>query len=54
MEGSRGEVRTAYDIQVIVTCGPGRPKMIWNKLTENDCHEQKLSAVYPREKNTWR
>ena len=33
---------------------PGRSKMTWKKLVENDCHELKLMTVDPQERNTWR
>ena len=35
MEHSRGAFRIACDIQIVGTQGPGRPKMVWKKLTEN-------------------
>ena len=49
-------VRTASDIQVDSRQGPGRPKLTWKKLTENDCCEWKLMAVEldPQERSTWR
>ena len=28
--------RQTFDIQVNGKCGPGRPKMTWNQLTERD------------------
>ena len=34
--------------------GPGRPKLTWNKLTENDCCEWKLTTVNPQERSNWR
>ena len=37
-------VRTACNIQVVGTCGQERPAVTWKKLTENVCHEWKLSA----------
>ena len=27
--------------------------MTWKKLTENDCHEWKLTIVDPQERSTW-
>ena len=55
-EHSSGEVRTACDIQVGGRLGPGRPKITWKKLTENDCHELewKLTTADPKERSTWR
>ena len=32
----------------------GRLKMSWEKLTEKDCHEWKLTTVDPYEKSAWR
>ena len=34
--------------------GAGRPKLTWKKLTEEDCHEWKLTTVDPQERSTWR
>ena len=33
--------------------GPGRTKLTWKKLTENDCHEWKLTTVDLQERSTW-
>ena len=54
MECSNGAVKTAFDIQVVGKCGPGRPKMTWKQLTERDCREWKLSAIDPHDRDTWR
>ena len=37
MEGCKGAVKTACDIQVDGKRVPGRPKMTWKQLTERDC-----------------
>ena len=34
--------------------GPGRPKVTWKKLTENNCHEWKLTPYNPQERSTLR
>ena len=39
VDGSKGAVKTAYDIQVDGNHGPGRPKMTWKQLTERDCRK---------------
>ena len=44
VERSSGAVRTACDIQIDGRQGAGRPKLIWKKLTDKDCHEWKLSG----------
>ena len=49
MERSNGAVKTAVDIQIVGTRGPGRPKMTWKQLTDRDCREWKLSAINPHE-----
>ena len=54
VECSNGAVKTAFDIQVDGTRGPGRPKMTWKQLTERDCREWKLSAINPHDRRTWR
>ena len=54
VERSNGAVKTAFYIQIVGKCGPGRPKMTWKQLTERDCREWKLSAIDPHDKNTWR
>ena len=54
VERSSGAIRTAYDIQIEGKRGAGRPKQTWEKLTEKDCHERKLTTVDPQEKSTWR
>ena len=54
MECSNGAVKTAFHIQVEGKCGPGRPKMTWNQLTERDCRQSKLSAISPHDRNIWR
>ena len=41
-------------IQVDGKRGPGRPKMTWKELTERDCREWKLSAIYLHDRHTWR
>ena len=52
--GSKGAVKTAFDIQVDGKRGPRRPKMTWKQLTEWDCREWKLSAINPHDRHTWR
>ena len=52
MEYSNGEVKTAFDIQIVGKRGPGRPKMDWKQLTEKDCREWKLSAIDPHDRDT--
>ena len=54
VERSNGAVKTAFDIQVDVKRGPGRPKMIWKQLTERTCREWKLSAINSHDRRTWR
>ena len=54
VEPSSGAIRTACDIQIDGSRGPGRPKLTWKKLTERDCHEWKLTTVDPQERSTWR
>ena len=54
MERSNGAVKTAFDIQVKVKHGPGRPKMTWKQLTERDRREWKLSAINPHERDNWK
>ena len=51
MECSKGAVKTAFDIQIVM---PVRPKMTWKQLTERDCREWKLSAINPHDRDTWR
>ena len=46
VEPSSGAGKTAFHIQVEGKCGPGRPKMTWKQLTERDCREWKLSAMF--------
>ena len=46
--------RTAYDMQIDGKRGAGRPKQTWNKLTEKECREWKLTTVDPQERSTWR
>ena len=50
MERSSG----AGDIQIDGRRGAGRPKLIWKKLMEKDCHEWKLKTVDTQERSTWR
>ena len=45
VEHSSGAVRTACDILVEGRRGPGRPKLKWRKLTENDFLKWKLMTV---------
>ena len=33
---------------------PERPKMKWKQLTERDCRELKLLAIYPHDRHTWK
>ena len=47
-------MQSACDIQVDDRWGPGRPKLTWKKLKENDCHEWKLTTVDPQERSIWR
>ena len=54
VERSNGAVKTAFDIQVDGKRGPGRPKMTWKQLIERDCREQKLSAINPHDRHSWR
>ena len=54
MECSNGAVKSAFDIQIVGKRGPGRPKMTWKQLTERDCREWKLSAIYRDDRDTWR
>ena len=54
MERSSDAVRTACDMQIEGRRGAVRPKLIWKKLTEKDCHEWKLTTVDPQERRTWR
>ena len=54
VECSNDAVKTAFDIQVLGKLGPGGPKMTWKQLTERDCREWKLSAIYPHDRDTWR
>ena len=51
---SSGTVRTACNIQVNGRGGPGKPKIMWKNLTENDYFERKLTPVDTQERNTWR
>ena len=51
---SSGAFRTAYDMQIDGKRGAGRPKQTWEKLTEKDCREWKLTTVDPQERSTWR
>ena len=34
--------------------GAGKPKMLWKKLTKNNCCERKLKTVDPQKRSTWR
>ena len=52
VERSNGAVKTAFDIQVDGKRGPGRPKMTWERLTEKECREWKLSALDPHDRDT--
>ena len=54
VEHSNCAVKTAFDIQIVGMCRPGRPKMTWKQLTERDCKEWKLSAIDPHVRDTWR
>ena len=54
VEHSNGAVKTAFDVQVDRKRGPGRPKMTWKQLAEQDCREWKLSAINPHDRHTWR
>ena len=45
-----GAIRAACDISVDGICRPGRPKMMWKKLTQTDCREWKFRPVYPQER----
>ena len=54
VEHSNGAVKTAFHIEVEGKRGPGRPKMTWKQLTERDCREWKLFAIYPHDRNMWR
>ena len=54
VECSNGAVKTAFDIQIVGKCGPGRPKMTWKQRTDRDCREWKLSAITPHDRDTWR
>ena len=54
MECSNGAVKTAFDIQIVGKCGPGRPNITWKQLTETDYREWKLSAIDPHDRDTWR
>ena len=54
MECFSGAVRTVCDIQVDRRRGPGRPKLKWKKLMENDCQEWKPMTVDPQERSIWR
>ena len=40
VERSNSAVKTAFDIQIIRKCGPGRPKMTW--------------TIDPHDRDTWR
>ena len=53
MKRSNGEVKTAFDIQIVGKRGPGRPKMTWKQLTERDCREWKLLAIDLHDRHTW-
>ena len=54
MARSSGAIRTAYDMQIDGKRGAGRPKQTWEKLTEKDYREWKLTTVYPQERSNWR
>ena len=54
MERSNGAVKTAFDIQIVGKHEPGGPKMTWKQLTERDCREWKLSAIFRHDRDTWR
>ena len=45
---------TSFHIQVEGKHGPGRPKMTWKQLTERDCREWKISAIYRQDRNMWK
>ena len=51
MKPSSGAVRTACGIQVNGRRRPWKPKIMWKKLTENDCSEWNLMTVNLYEKN---
>ena len=53
MERSNGAVKTASDLQVDGTRGPGKLKMTWKQLTERDCRQWKLSAIDPPDRHIW-
>ena len=53
-ERSNCAVKTTFDIQVDGKRGPGRPKMTWKQLKEEDCREWQLSAIDPHDRHTWR
>ena len=53
VESSSGAVRIACDIQIGGKRGAGKPKLTWEKLTEKDCREWKLTTVDPQERSTW-
>ena len=54
VECSSGAIRTACGIQIDGRPGPGRPKLTWKKLMENDCCEWKLTTVDTQERSAWR
>ena len=54
VELSNGAIKTAFDIQVDVKRGSGRPKMTWKQHTERGCKERKLSAIDPHDRHTCR
>ena len=54
MERSNGAVKTAFDIQIVGKHEPGGPTMTWKQLTERDCRDRKLSAIFRHDRDTWR
>ena len=54
MGRSGGAVETAFDIQVDGKRGSGGPKMTWKQLTDRDCREWRISAIYPHDRRAWR
>ena len=43
-----------YVIYRLMADRGGRTKLTWKKLTKKDCHEWKVTTVYPQERSTWR
>ena len=54
VEYSSDAVRTACDTQVDGRWAPGRTKLTWKKLAQNDYREWKLTTVDTQERSTWR